>query len=245
MAGALVVIPARFGSTRLPGKALLSGSGKPLVVHTWEQACRATRVGRVVVATDDPRIVEAVTRHGGFAQLTSADHGSGTDRVAEVARDAGEEIIVNLQGDEPEVDPALIDALVEAAVAYPTADVITASVPFATVGAAENPDAVKVVTDAGGRALYFSRACIPYSRGEDEVGVTPRLHVGLYAFRRTALLRFAGLTPTALERTEQLEQLRALENGMHVHVVEWPHGHAGIDTRDDYQEFVARFREGQ
>jgi 3-deoxy-manno-octulosonate cytidylyltransferase (CMP-KDO synthetase) len=243
VAGALVVIPARYGSARLPGKALLAETGRPLVVHTLERARRARRVARVVVATDDERIREAVQRHGGIAVMTAPDHASGTDRVAEVAGDAEEDTVVNLQGDEPEVDPALIDALVEAAAARPEADLVTAAVAFADAAAADDPDAVKVIVDSSGRALYFSRARIPFVRGE--AAVAPRLHVGLYAFRREALLRFSGLEPSGLERTEKLEQLRALENGMVVLVVDWPRGHAGIDTMEDYRRFVMRYREGE
>lgn len=243
MAGALVVIPARLTSTRLAEKALLDETGRPLVVHTLERARCARRVGRVVVATDDRRILEAVEAHGGTARMTSPDHLSGTDRVAEVARDAEETVVVNLQGDEPEVDPDLIDALVEAVEARPEADIVTAAVPFGAAAAPEDPDAVKVVVDSRGNALYFSRARIPHPRGAD--AVPPRLHVGLYAFRREALLRFTGLAPTPLEQTERLEQLRALENGMIVHVVDWPRGHAGIDTIEDYRNFVTRWREGR
>ena len=243
MGGALGVIPARYASTRLAGKPLLNETGRPLVVHTLERALEAEKVSRVVVATDDPRILEAVQDRGGTAVMTSPDHASGTDRVAEVAASAPEEIILNLQGDEPEVDPALIDALVDAIENRPGADWVTAAVPFQDVKEAESPDAVKVVVDSEGKALYFSRACIPYPQGTPRV--SPRLHVGLYAFRREALLRFSRLRPTALERTEGLEQLRAIENGMTIHVVQWPKGHVGIDTIDDYRRFVKRFREGE
>lgn len=243
MAGALVVIPARLASTRLAEKALLEETGRPLVVHTLERARGARRVSRVVVATDDRRILEAVEAHGGEARMTSPDHPSGTDRVAEVARGAGETVVINLQGDEPEVDPDLIDAMVEAVETRPDADLVTAAVRFPDAEAAEDPDAVKVVVDSRGNALYFSRARIPYLRGAE--AAPPRLHVGLYAFRREALLRFTEFEPTLLERTERLEQLRALENGMVVHVVDWPRGHAGIDTIEDYRNFVTRWREGR
>lgn len=246
MGGALGVIPARYASTRLAGKPLLNETGRPLVVHTLERALEAEKVSRVVVATDDPRILEAVQDRGAMAVMTSPDHTSGTDRVAEVAASAPEEIILNLQGDEPEVDPALLDALVDAMENRPGADWITASVPFQDVREAESPDAVKVVVDSEGNALYFSRSRIPYPHGEHGAPrVSPRLHVGLYAFRREALLRFTRLRPSALERTEGLEQLRAIENGMTVHVVQWPKGHVGIDTLDDYKRFVKRFREGE
>jgi 3-deoxy-manno-octulosonate cytidylyltransferase (CMP-KDO synthetase) len=243
VARALVVIPARIGSTRLSGKPLLAETGLPLIVHTLERAKNASRVRRVLVATDDEGIKQAVEAHGGTAVMTSPDHASGTDRVAEVARLAEEEIVVNLQGDEPEVDPALIDALVTEATARPEVDIVTAAIPFSPDQSADDPAQVKVVVDGEGNALYFSRARIPYPRGAD--AVSPRLHVGLYAFRRESLIRFARLEPSVLERTEQLEQLRALENRMVVHVIDWPRGHAGIDTYEDYREFVARFREGQ
>ena len=243
MSGALVVIPARYGSNRLSGKPLLNDTGRPLVVHTLERALQADRVTRVVVATDDRRILDAVQEHGGTAVMTSSHHRCGTTRVAEVAEQATEEIILNLQGDEPEVDPDLIDALIAAARTHPEADWVTASIPFSRVEDAASPDAVKVVVDSSGRALYFSRALIPYSSGTDPV--LPRLHVGLYAFRREALIRFARMEPSGLERTEKLEQLRALENGMTIHVVDWPEGHVGIDTHDDYRKFVMRCREGK
>ncbi len=245
--GALVVIPARFASTRLPAKLLLAETGKPLVVHTADRAAAASHVGRVVVATDDDRIAEAVRAHGYEAVMTSPSCASGTDRVAEVARDSDADVVVNVQGDEPEVDPGLIDALIDATEADPSADLFTASVPFEDVAQADDPAAVKVVVDSSGRALYFSRARIPFHRDADAVpperrhdAIAPRLHVGIYAFRRPALLEFAEWTPSALERTEGLEQLRALDNGMAIHVVAWHAGHAGIDTREDYDLFMAR-----
>lgn len=244
--GALVVIPARFHSVRLPAKPLLDVTGKPLVVHTLERALAARSVGRAVVATDDERIVDAVRSNGGEAVMTSPDHESGTDRVAEVAREADAEVVVNLQGDEPEVDPALIDALVAACAESEESEMATASVPFQDVRWFESTDAVKVVVDSRGRALYFSRSCIPHWRDRNEPAdrAEPRLHVGIYAFRRDALLRFAALPATPLERCERLEQLRALEHGMRIRVVEWPRGHVGIDTAEDYEGFVARYREG-
>lgn len=245
--GALVVIPARYASTRLPAKLLLAETGTPLIVHTAERAAAARRVDRVVVATDDERIATAVRAHGFDAAMTSPTCVSGTDRVAEVARESDAEVIVNVQGDEPEVDPALIDSLIDAAGADPTADLFTASVPFEDPAHADDPAAVKVVVDSSGRALYFSRARIPFRRDADAVpperrhdAVAPRLHVGIYAFRRPALLEFAEWPPSALERTEGLEQLRALDNGMAIHVVAWHAGHAGIDTREDYDLFMAR-----
>lgn len=246
---ALVVIPARYASTRLPAKLLLADTGKPLIVHTADRAAAATLVSRVVVATDDERIAAAVREHDHEAVMTSPDCASGTDRVAEVARESGEDVVVNVQGDEPEVESALIDALIRAAAEDEASDLVTASVPFQDPAQAADPAAVKVVVDSSARALYFSRARIPFLRGADAVPpecrdgvapVEPRLHVGIYAFRRRALLEFAGWPPSALERTEGLEQLRALENGMSIHVVAWPVGHAGIDTREDYDMFVAR-----
>lgn len=240
MGSGLIVIPARYGATRLPGKPLLAETGRALVLHVWEQACAARRADRVIVATDHPGVAEAVRAAGGEAELTRAEHASGTDRVAEVARRHEHPIVVNLQGDEPEMDPALLDRIIEALEEPGSVDLVTAAAPApeAALGA---PHVVKVVLDGLGRALYFSRAGIPFFR--DRTGpAQPLQHLGVYGFRREALLRFAALPPSPLERAEGLEQLRALEARMVVRVLLTDRAVPGIDTREDYDAFIGRFR---
>jgi 3-deoxy-manno-octulosonate cytidylyltransferase (CMP-KDO synthetase) len=242
---ALLVIPARMASVRLPGKPLLAETGMPLVVHTWVQARLCQRATRVVVATDDVRIADAVRHHGGEAVMTSAACATGTDRVAEAARACpGPDLILNLQGDEPEIEPRDLDALLEAMEAEPDVSMGTLAAPLSPDDAV-SPSTVKVVTSVRGDALYFSRAIIPFHR-DGATGATaaaaPRRHVGVYAFRREFLDGFAALPPTPLERTEMLEQLRALEHGHRIRVVDVTSAPAGIDTPEDYAAFVARWR---
>ena len=240
---ALIVIPARMGATRLPGKPLLSETGKPLVVHTLEQVRHCTKAARVVVATDDERIAAAVRAAWGEAVMTSPGCRSGTDRVAEAARAiAGEDVIVNVQADEPEVEPASVDALIAALEGDLTVKMATLAAPLLSDEELHSPSVVKVVTDAKGDALYFSRAPIPFAR--DPLGpARPLRHVGVYAFRGAFLQRFAAMEPTPLERTEMLEQLRALENGVRIRVVPADRAPPGIDTPQDYEAFVRRWRE--
>ena len=240
---ALIVIPARMGAQRLPGKPLLAETGKPLVVHTLEAARRARRAKRVVVATDDERIAQAVRAAGGEAVMTSPSCRSGTDRVAEAVRAVpGEEIIVNLQGDEPEIEPAHLDSLIEVMEREPSIPMGTLAAPLGSEAEAQAPSVVKVVADAAGFALYFSRAAIPFRR--DPAGPAPSFrHIGVYAFRRGFLAEFTALPETPLERTEMLEQLRALENGRRIRVVTVDRAPPGIDTREDYEAFVRRRRE--
>jgi len=232
-----------MGAERLPGKPLLAESGKPLVVHTLESARRARCAARVVVATDDARIAAAVRAAGGEAAMTSPDCRSGTDRVAEAARGIpGEDLVLNCQGDEPEVDPAALDALAAAMEADPAIEMGTLAAPLGAESEAAAPQVVKVVSDARGFALYFSRSPIPFRR--DPAGPARALrHVGVYAFRRAFLERFASLPATPLERTESLEQLRALENGVRIRVVPVDRAPPGVDTREDYDAFVRRRRE--
>jgi 3-deoxy-manno-octulosonate cytidylyltransferase (CMP-KDO synthetase) len=236
---ALIVIPARRGAARLPGKPLLARTGKPLVVHTWEAARACARAARVAVATDDAEIAAAVRAAGGEAVMTSPACRSGTDRVAEAAAALpGEDVVLNVQGDEPEIDPAALDALVAAMEAEPSLEMGTLAAPLGP-GEEGNPHVVKVVADLRGRALYFSRAPIPFRR--EAVGPAPSLrHVGVYAYRRALLARFASLPETPLERTEVLEQLRALENGIAIRVVRTERAPPGIDTPEDYEAFVRR-----
>jgi 3-deoxy-manno-octulosonate cytidylyltransferase (CMP-KDO synthetase) len=231
-----------MGAERLPGKPLLAETGKPLVVHALEAARRARRASRVVVATDDRRIADAVRAAGGEAAMTSPSCRSGTDRVAEAARALpGEDVVLNVQGDEPEVEPEALDALAEAMEADAGIEMGTLAAPLAP-GEESVPSVVKVVVDARGFALYFSRAPIPYRR--DPAGPGRALHhVGVYAYRRAFLARFAAMPQTPLERTESLEQLRALENGVRVRVVPVDRAPPGVDTREDYEAFVRRWRE--
>ena len=238
--GALGVIPARYASTRLPGKPLAILAGKPLVQHVWEKARAARRLGAVVVATEDERIARVVRGFGGEVAMTSATHATGTDRVAEVARDRHEAIVLNIQGDEPLADPADIDTLVEGLAGDPGAAMATLATPLRDRRAAEDPNVVKVVCDEAGRALYFSRALIPWPRNAappDEAAPAARApwrqHIGLYAFRRQFLMEFASWPPSALERMEGLEQLRALERGHAIRVLPARGRYHGVDTPED------------
>jgi 3-deoxy-manno-octulosonate cytidylyltransferase (CMP-KDO synthetase) len=242
-----IVIPARYASQRLPAKPLLRQTGKYLVQHVYERACSARRAGQVLVATDDPRIVAAVESFGGQVVLTRRDHASGTDRVAEVAQQLDAEIIVNLQGDEPLVDPAALDLLPELLRRDPGADMATLATPIASPEQWHDPNCVKVVCDAAGRALYFSRSPIPYVRdGRPDFAARPARflqHLGIYAYRRAFLLQLARLPQHPLEETERLEQLRVLASGQRIHIGIVPHAARGVDTFDDYQEFVRAYRQ--
>lgn len=243
---ALVVIPARLASTRLPRKMLLSATGKPLVQHTYEAACRARRPVGVCVAADGPEIAEVVRGFGGRVELTNPAANSGTDRVAEVARRHEEiDIFVNVQGDEPEMEGESIDRLIELLERRPDAPMATLAAPIRSRRMLDDPACVKVVFDASGRAIYFSRAAVPYPREWNDALLEAEppiwhLHLGIYAYRRAFLLELASMPPSRLEQTERLEQLRVLEVGgtILVGVVERPS--QGIDTPDDYQAFVAR-----
>jgi 3-deoxy-manno-octulosonate cytidylyltransferase (CMP-KDO synthetase) len=212
---AVGVIPARFAASRFPGKPLAEIAGVPLVRRVWEGARSAERLTRVIVATEDERIASACRGFGAEVALTSPDHMTGTDRIAEVAAGLDEEIVVNIQGDEPLIEGAVIDAAVDALVAEPGVSMSTVVHPADPDGL-DDPNRVKVVMDLSGRALYFSRSRIPYVRD----GATMRIwqHVGLYAYRRAFLLEFVKLAPTELERAESLEQLRALANGHAIQV---------------------------
>lgn len=242
-----IVIPARYASQRLPAKPLLRQTGKYLVQHVYERASAARRAGQVVVATDDPRIVAAVESFGGQVVLTRRDHASGTDRVAEAAQALDAEIIVNLQGDEPLVDPAALDLLPDLLRRDPGADMATLAAPIASAEQWQDPNCVKVVCDAAGRALYFSRSPIPYVRdGRPDFAARPARflqHLGLYAYRRAFLLQLARLPQHPLEETERLEQLRVLAAGQRIHVGIIPHAARGVDTFDDYQAFVRAYRQ--
>lgn len=240
--GVAAVIPARLGSTRLPAKPLLRETGKFLIQHVVERVRQAGRVSRVIVATDSEQIVDACRQFGAEAMLTRPDHASGTDRIAEVAARLTEETIVNVQGDEPEMPPGHVDRLV-AALERADTPMATLAAPLAEAEA-DNPNRVKVVLRADGRALYFSRARIPFNRdgGPLPAGLGYLLHLGLYAYRREFLLRYPTLAPSPLEQAEKLEQLRALHHGYEIAVAVVDGHCAGIDTPEDYAAFVARQR---
>jgi 3-deoxy-manno-octulosonate cytidylyltransferase (CMP-KDO synthetase) len=207
-------------------------AGKPLLRHVWERCQRAKTLESVIIATDDMRIANAAFRWGAEVALTSPHHQSGTDRIAEVARKAKQfTFIIDIQGDEPLVDPRLIDKLVEKLERSPKIDIVTAAHPFDDPAEASSPHQVKVVVDLAGRALYFSRTAIPFPR--DLSRIKYLRHQGIYGFRREMLLQFVKWKPTPLERAESLEQLRALENGVSVHVLVTKHGSPGVDTPED------------
>lgn len=228
----LCVIPARYASTRLPGKPLSMIAGKPMIQHVYERACQAQLPDEVVVATDNELVEQAVIGFGGKAVMTSPDHPSGTDRLAEVALKYPDvDIIVNVQGDEPMIPPEIIDRLAEAFEGDAELNMATMKVVMDEEDY-DNPAAVKVVTDQRGYALYFSRSLMPYPRNKPE-GYKVFKHVGIYAYRRNFLLKYAALTPTPLERAESLEQLRALENGYKIKVLESDFQGIGVDTPED------------
>jgi 3-deoxy-manno-octulosonate cytidylyltransferase (CMP-KDO synthetase) len=234
-ASAVAVIPARYASKRLPGKPLVDLGGMPMIERVYRQTRQAKRILRTIVATDDERIRTAMARVGEVV-MTEVEHESGSDRVAEVARTLDCDIVVNVQGDIPLLDPRMIDALVAALDRDPDAGIATAAVAVRSTDELDDPSIVKVVCDLRGRALYFSRAPIPWERDAPGSVNAALHHVGLYAYRRDVLLRFAELEPTPLERTEKLEQLRALENGIPIAVVACdgapPHA---VDTPNDLE----------
>ncbi|MCX8071637.1 MAG: 3-deoxy-manno-octulosonate cytidylyltransferase [Candidatus Binatia bacterium] len=233
----IAVIPARFASSRLPGKPLALIGGKPMIQHVYERVCQVPQLDYVCVATDDERIADAVRAFGGVVVLTSAHHRCGTERVAEVAQKHEAELVLNVQGDMPFVQPRAIQAIAERLQQDPELPMATAKVPITQRQIWESPHVVKVVTDERGLALYFSRSPIPYWRDGQRAGVWGYKHLGIYGFRREFLLRFAGFPPTPLEEAEALEQLRALERGFKIGVVETTDG-VGIevDTLEDLRQ---------
>ena len=234
----LGVIPARFASSRFPGKALATIAGKPMLQHVYERASQARYLSKLIVATDDERIQQAARSFGAEVRMTRADHASGTDRVAEVASSETAPVIVNIQGDEPLLDPEAIDA---AALAL----LDNADIPMATLKKRiedpreiADPSVVKVVADLAGNAIYFSRCPIPFQR---DGGSTYYKHIGLYVYRREFLLAYSGLPVGPLEQAERLEQLRALENGHRVRVVETEYESWGVDTPADLERVSLLF----
>jgi 3-deoxy-manno-octulosonate cytidylyltransferase (CMP-KDO synthetase) len=248
----LGVIPARYASRRFPGKVLALLNGRPLIQHVYEQVRQARRLDELVVATDDERILQAATRFGARAVMTSPTHRSGTDRIAEVARTLQADIIINIQADEPLIRPDSIDQVVEFLLAHRAVPMTTLMSQLTRREAVANPHVVKVVVDQDGYALYFSRAPIPHIRQDvrgSGVGAEPSAqspqplaykHIGLYGYQREFLLRVPHLSPTPLEQAEQLEQLRALEHGYRIKVLESPYDTVGVDTPEDLATVEAR-----
>lgn len=240
----IAVIPARYSSSRFPGKLLAKDTGKYLLQHVYERVAASSLLNEVIVAVDDERIGRACDEFGAKWQMTAGTHESGTDRIAEVAGGLDAQIIVNVQGDEPEIDPGHIDQLVDALRQDSWADMATLSAAFLPDEDIHNPNVVKVVVNSQKHALYFSRWPIPYRRDEGEPAARGlyQKHLGLYAYRKAALLRFSQCEPTPLELSERLEQLRALENQMVITVAEVEHPGSGIDTPEQYAEFVNRYK---
>ena len=236
MAGSqiVIVIPARYGSTRLPGKPLVQLAGKPMVRHVYERAKLAKRASRVIVATDDERIFKAVEAFGGEVRMTRQDHRTGTERIAEVAAHTDGDVFVNVQGDEPLLDAASVDAAVASLEEEPAASISTVAVPIRRPADIMDPNVVKTVLDFDGNALFFSRAPIPWVRDTGaQVQARHLKHLGLYVFQRDALLEYPTLPQGELERLEQLEQLRWLENGWKIRVAEVEHDAVSVDVPDD------------
>ncbi len=240
----LAVIPARYASVRFPGKPLVEIDGKPMIRRVWERVCKAQAIDRVIVATDDERIAEAVRAFGGEVRMTASDHPSGTDRVWEVARELPEyELVMNVQGDEPFLNPASLDLAVRTLQNQPAADIMTLVCPLDLAteeGMAhyEDPNVVKTVLGRSGQAFYFSRASIPCFRDGAGDDAQAYRHLGLYLFRRDALARFTALPPSPLEKTEKLEQLRALENGLTIYAGIISEAPVGIDTPADLERLA-------
>jgi 3-deoxy-manno-octulosonate cytidylyltransferase (CMP-KDO synthetase) len=255
------IIPARLASTRLPRKLLLAETGKPLLQYAWEAACRAESLNEVIIAADTEELAQAARTFGARVEMTG-EHPSGSDRIAEVAcrscKDA--ELVVNLQGDEPDMDPSSIDQLVDAIKSRPDVEMATLATPIASLAVLEDRSCVKVVCAADGRALYFSRSpipCVRDGRPEDYFSVSNRsnvgqaaavespwlLHLGIYAYRLEFLIALTQFPPSRLEQLEKLEQLRALESGASILVRVVGHRSRGIDTAADYEAFVSRMRQ--
>jgi len=232
VSGIIGAIPARYASTRLPGKPLLHIAGRPMIEHVYQRVSQAEGIARVVVLTDDERIAEVVTRFGGEFEMTPPECASGTDRVAFAARQWGAQAVINVQGDEPLIDPEAVSAVARHLATEPGDDIVTLAAPT-LLGDRDNPHVVKVVLDCAGYALYFSRSAIPYARQAG--GAAPLKHLGIYGYQRQALLRLASLPPTPLEISESLEQLRALENGIRIRVLAARRASPGVDTREDLE----------
>ncbi|MGQ9617320.1 MAG: 3-deoxy-manno-octulosonate cytidylyltransferase, partial [Spirochaetota bacterium] len=231
----LGVIPARYESTRLPGKPLADINGKPMVQWVYERAAKSSVLDMLVVATDDERVMRAVNSFGGRAELTSKEHSTGTDRVAEVASKVDAKVVVNIQGDEPFVHPGMIEEIAIPLLEDENIPMCTIKREIKSEEELKDPNVVKVVTDLSGFALYFSRSLIPYPRHREMLRAYE--HIGLYAYSKDFLMKFSSLKPTVLERTESLEQLRVLENGYKIKVVLTKHEYVAlsVDTPDDLE----------
>jgi 3-deoxy-manno-octulosonate cytidylyltransferase (CMP-KDO synthetase) len=236
------VIPARYGSSRLEGKPLKDICGKPMIQHVYERVLKAELVGDVIVATDDERIISAVKAFGGRAKMTSLDHKSGTDRVAEVMREETADIVANVQGDEPLIDPRMIDEAISPLVEDETLLAGTLCTPILHVEDFDNPNVVKTVKDLQDNALYFSRSLIPYPRNKLNHPIYE--HIGIYVFRYDFLMQFVALTQSPLEQVESLEQLRILENGhrLKVKTTQYPYNALSVDTQEDLDAVRAIIR---
>lgn len=245
MARVIGIIPARWASTRFPGKPLADILGKPMIQHVYERARQARTLQRLLVATDDRRIFDAVTSFGGEAVMTRADHPTGTDRLAEAAAPLPVDLVVNIQGDEPLIDPEVIDAAARPLIEDPSIPMGTLMSRITDAADLHNPNVVKVVVDQKGFALYFSRALIPYARGGATAETVYYYHPGLYVYRKEFLLTYAALPPTPLERAEKLEQLRALEHGYRIRVVETMHRPVSVDTPQDLEHVKHLMQRGR
>lgn len=229
------IIPARYASSRLKGKVLLTIADKPMIQHVYERTKKASLVNNVIVATDDRKIFDVVEGFAGNAAMTSPLHRTGTDRIAEVADNMDAEIIVNVQGDEPLIEPEMIDAVVRPLLENPDLVITTLKKKITNEGELKDPNIVKVVTSREGFAIYFSRFPIPYERERSQKENIHYKHIGLYGYRKDFLLKFAKMTPTPLEEAEKLEQLRALENGYKIKVIETQYSSIGVDTQEDLE----------
>ena len=241
----VAIIPARYASSRLEGKPLLDIAGKPMIQRVYEAASQAQLIDRVIVATDDGRIADTVTRFGGEAELTAAHHASGTDRVAEVADRLPCDTVVNLQGDEPLMEPRLIDELIRALIDDPDVYMASAQSPIRLPAHVDNPNIVKVVSDYNGYALYFSRSPIPYRISRDQAagGVLGFKHIGIYIYRKDFLMKLVKLEPSPLEKQERLEQLRVLENGYRIKLISTDYDSPGVDTPADLKQVRERIEQ--
>ena len=239
---ALGVIPARLGSTRLPEKILRSISGKPMIQHVWECAKRAKKLEDVIVATDDARIQKCVEGFGGKAFMTRSDHPNGTSRIAEVMGHFKQDLVINIQGDQPLVDPKALDEMVSIFERSKDVEMLTLAVRMTDKASFENPNVVKIVCDGEGDALYFSRATIPFFQGKQDCAFSFLKHLGVYGYRRDFLLEFVAWKPGILENIEKLEQLRVLERGRSIRVIETKYDFISVDTEEDLQEVEKRLQ---
>lgn len=242
-----LIIPARWGSTRFPGKLLHSLAGKPLLQHVWERCQKTRLIERIIIATDDQRIKKVATAFGAEVVMTSVKHQSGTDRIAEAVQKLGKKgtfsHVINVQGDEPLIDARLIDRLAKAMLQDSEVEMITAATPLDDEGHRNDPNIVKVVLDQQKNALYFSRSLIPYHRdmNDPKSAVRPLLHLGIYGFRKDILKKYVRYRPSPLERCEKLEQLRALEHGIKIRVLTTSHRALGVDTPEDAKRIESHF----